>query len=608
MDVLRVAGAQLENVVGDLQGNARRIADAMAWAEEHEADVLLLPELALTGYPLADLVLRRDFVDEAVEALSALAARSGRTATVVGAVARVPPRRAWDTRQRDVAVAAAVLCDGEVRGDYHKVLLPTYEVFEEARNFAPGERPHALWRIGEAVAGISICEDLWSGDGPPEAQAAAGAQVLLVPNASPWHREKPAGRYRLVATVARRNGVPVVYVNCVGGQDELVFDGGSLVVDGGGGLLYRAAQFRPERFCLDVPLAPARTLRVRPTTVHARPPVRRAPAPASPPARQAPQVDQAWEALVVGTRDFVAKNGLGGAVLGLSGGIDSSVAAAVAADALGPGKVLGVAMPAREETGVELSDSRELARNLGLRFEVIPLPRALAALGGLLSPILGADGPGSAEALEARARAALLSALAHELGYLSLATGNKSELSIGSATLYGDLAGGFAPLKDCPKTLVYRLARHRNEVGPAIPERILERPPTAQASDRNVLPPYEVLDEVVERYVERGEGLEDIVAAGLDPEVARGVLQLVDDAELKRRQTPPGVKITAGAFGQDLRMPIANRWRPFEREEAELVGEDDAAALQMADVAILPPRDADPAEKRPAAPSGATPE
>ena len=575
---LRVAGAQLDNVVGDIQGNTRRILEAMSWAEAQDADVLVLPELALTGYPLDDLALRPDFVDSALSALSELARHSGRTTTVVGTIDAVRPRRGRDSRPRGVSIAAALLCDGELRGMYHKVLLPNYEVFDEARNFAAGRRPGALWRIGATVAGVSICEDLWSGDGPPEAQAAGGAQILLVPNASPFHRGKAEGRRSLAAAVARRNGVPVVYVNCVGGQDELVFDGGSIVVDGGGDVLFRAAQFEPARFCLDVPLARPRPLRSRPRVIHARVGAPRAPEPppASPP--QADELTQVWQALVVGTRDFTHRNGAGAAVLGLSGGIDSAVTAAIAADALGAPNVLGVSMPSPGTPDVEVANARRLAGDLGIGFELVDVSPVLAALvEGLGTVLEDALTDRSEEELHARARGAMLLAIADELGRILLATGNKSELSVGSAVLYGDMAGGFAPIRDCPKTLVYELARHRNRRGRAIPEGILERPPTALHQEWLDLPPYEILDPIVERYVEEGAAPEGIIAAGFDRATVRGVLQLIDDAEFERRQAPPGVKITARAFGKDRRMPIANAWRPFAPEEEELVASPNGA-------------------------------
>ncbi len=567
---MRVAGAQIENVVGDLDGNAERILDAMRWAEDEGADVVVFPELALTGYPLADLVLREDFVQHALDVLEELGRESMHTAAVVCTIDRVPPRRSWDTRDRSLAIGAAVLCGGQVRGVYHKMLLPNYEIFEEARNFAPGDRPDALWRIGETVAGISICEDMWSGDGPPEAQAAAGAQILLVPNASPFHQEKPAGRLALASQVAKRNGTPVVYVNCVGGQDELVFDGGSLVVDADGELVYRAAQFEAERFCVEVQASPPRRCSGHLTTVHTRPAPTRPPLPVRALALQGSEDYQVWQALVLGTHDFARKNGRDSAVLGLSGGIDAAVTAAVAADALGPGRVLGLALPGPHSPEADSHDAQLLAAALGIRFECVPIADITArieeGLAGLLDPPVPLE---ANAALEARTRAAMLWAVSDQGGYLPLATGNKTELSVGSAAVHGDMAGAFAPLKDCPKTLLYRLARLRNNREPAIPQRILDRTPTAHAEeDGGGLPSYEALDPIVERYLEKGEAYEELVEAGFDPELVRFGLQTVDDAEFERRQTPPGVRITSRAFGQDLRMPITNAWRPYRAATA----------------------------------------
>jgi NAD+ synthase (glutamine-hydrolysing) len=577
---LRVAAAQIPNVVGDLDGNAQNILDAMRWAEGEGADVVVFPELALTGYPLADLVLRRDFVARAMDVLAELARQSGPVAAVVSTIDRIPPRRSWDTQARTAAISAAVLCDGEIRGIYHKVLLPNYETFDEARNFAPGGTPDKVWRIGGACAGVAICEDLWSGDGPPEAQAAAGAQILLVPNASPFHREKPAGRLRLVSQVARRNGTPVVYVNSVGGQDELVFDGGSLVVDAEGELLYRAGQFRTENFWVDVPLGLERPVSPRAITVHTRPKQPADPVPPPPPVEPPSDDEQVWQALVVGVRDFVRRNGASSAVLGLSGGIDAAVTAAIAAEALGPENVVGIAMPGPSSPRDELEDAERLATALGIRFETIPLRAPTSVVADELADVFAASlDERASDTLQARMRTAVLWAVCDQEGHLPLATGNKSELSIGTATLHGDMAGAFAPLKDCPKTLVYRLARLRNSRGAVIPERTLDRTPTAVAdSDGGGPPPYDVLDDIVERYVERGEGIDELRAAGFDVGVVRGVLQLVDGAELKRRQTPPGVKITARAFGQDLRMPITSAWRPYNAEEAEVAPPQPAAA------------------------------
>jgi NAD+ synthase (glutamine-hydrolysing) len=561
-----VAGGQIETVPGDLEGNARRIRESMRWAEEQGADVLVLPEMALTGYLLLDLVLRADFVDASMRALAELAECSGRTVTVLGTVRRVPPRRGIDTRPRSVAISAALLCDGEMRGVYDKVLLPTYEGFEEGRYYAPGERPEAVWRIGEAVVGVSICEDAWSEDGPPEAQAAAGARILLVPNASSFHRGKPAGRLALVRRVARRNGLPFVYVNSVGGQDELVFDGGSLVVDGDGEVLFRAAQFEAENFVLDVPLPPERPLAGRPATIHARVRPRRAAvqSPSSGPALD--PLEQIWRALVLGTRDFVGHTGFDGAVVGLSGGIDSALTTAVAAEALGPDGVLALAMPGSETSGHETETARAVASALGVELRVVPLATYLEG-NALVEHALGRGLRAAEESeLAPRVRATVLMAVADELGLLALACGNKTSLSIGASVLFGDMAGEFAPLRDCPKSLLYELAAHLRRSGRSLPQEAIEPSATLRSRARG-LPSDDVLDAIVERYVERREDMREIVAAGFDPATVRGVLQLVDDAEFKRRQIAPGVKITSRAFGSDRRMPIASAWRPFRADE-----------------------------------------
>ncbi len=566
-----MAGAQLPNVVGDLEGNCERVLDAMRWAQDEGADVLVLPELALTGYPLEDLALRSDFVDAAKTALTRLADASGTVTTIVGTIDTVAPRSSWDTQPRSVANAAALLCDGELRGIYHKVLLPTYGVFDEARTFAAGNDPAAVWRIGSTVAGVCVCEDMWSGDGPPEAQASAGAQVLLVLNASLFHQRKPDGRLALAASVARRNGVPLVYVNCVGGQGELVFDGGSLVVDATGEPCLRAEQFEPTRFCLELETASPRPVGARVKTIHTRVnrERERTPRPPSPP--QLDELEQIWRALVIGTRDFAHRGGFSTAVLGLSGGIDAAVTAAIARDALGAESVLGVAMPAPGSPARDLVDAQRLAEQLGIGFEVLAMVAIMASLEEGLVPVLEGRPAGEVRHdLLARMRGATLLAISEKLGHLALATGNKTELSIGSATLYGDMAGDFAPIKDCPKTLLYRLARHRNAHSPAIPETILAKPPSSILREGVDLPPYEVLDSIVERYVERAEGFQEIMRSGLDPVVVRGVLQLIDDAEADRRLMPPGVKVSERAFGKDRRMPMRNAWRPFAAEEARL--------------------------------------
>lgn len=573
MNALRVAVAQLPNRVGDLDGNTKRIAATMDWAEqEAAADVLVLPELVLTGYGLGDLVLHREFVDDAADALDALTHRSGRTTTVLSTIDRVPPRRSWDTRDRHVAICAAMICGGEVRGKYHKVLLPAYDLFDEARNFAPGNRPDKLWRIGDVVAGVAICEDLWSDDGPPEAQSAAGAQILLVPNASPFHRGKAAGRFANTRAVAMRNGVPVVYVNFVGGQDELAFDGGSIIVDADGRLLHRGREFAEDRFWVDVPVAPPRPLRGPVTNVHTRP-IMRAQAVAPEPPREALSDTAAvWEAIVTALRDYVARNRFHGVALGLSGGIDAAVTAALAADAVGPDLVLALAMPSPETGEEETIRAKQLAENLGIFLEVVPID-APSSEDDVPDQALEEEGPDSRydrERRYSRARAAVLGDIFEERRYLLLATGNKSEISIGEASLFGDLAGGFAPLKDCPKTLVYELARFRNQRGEVCPQQTLDRPTTTQRFAPGGLPSYEILDDIVQRYVEYGQGLSDIVAAGHDAAMVEALLRRIDDAELIRRYAPPGVKVTSRAFTQDRRMPISNEWRAHPRPSPRL--------------------------------------
>ncbi len=564
MTALRIAVAQLPNRVGDLDGNAERIGEAMAWADqEAQADVLVLPELVLTGYPLADLVLHSEFVDDAEEALGRLARRSGRMTTVLSTIDRVPPQRSWDTRERDVSIAAKLLCDGEVRGCYHKVLLPVYDLFDEARNFAPGSRPNLVWRIGDVVVGVSICEDMWSPDGPPEAQSAAGAQILLVPNASPFHRGKARSRLELTRKVAIRNGVPVVYVNFVGGQDEVVFDGGSIIVDGEGTLLARGAEFAEEWFTVDVPVAEPRPVTGPLSNVHTRPTPHRNPPGAWKPRPPLEDLEAVWDALVMGVRDYTERNGFKGVALGLSGGIDSAVAAMVAAEAFGPEGVLAVAMPAPETPDEALDDAEELARNLGIAFDTVPveMPTTEADVPDDAEPLTEEDAAVRRERRYARARAVALSDIFDERGYLVLATSNKTHISVGTANLLGDLVGGFAPLKDCPKTLLYELARYRNSIAEVCPPRSLDMQSSAQATLPEGLPSYVVLDEIVERYVEHSASLKDLIDAGFDPVMVTDVMRRIDESERIRRYTPPGIKITSRAFDQDRRMPLPNSWR-----------------------------------------------
>ncbi|MDH3262110.1 MAG: NAD+ synthase [Acidimicrobiia bacterium] len=569
MDFLRVAGAQLNLVVGDLEGNHDRIASAMAWAEDESADVLLLPELAITGYPPEDLLIRPAFVQANLDVLGRLAVLAGDVVTVVGFADRVGPVAdpLEDAAFRCVANAAALLQRGEIRGVYHKLLLPNYGVFDEDRYFVPGREPARIWDVGGVPVGVSICEDIWIPDGPPTHQAAAGARILLNINASPYHTDKAEERADLLAGQAARSGLPVVYVNLVGGQDELVFEGDSMVLDGSGELLYRAAEFREERFVVDTPLgAPLAPTGAVVTVRHDRLVERPArPIPASVP-RLEPEESEIYEALVTGLRDYVRKNGFTQVVIGLSGGIDSALSAAVAVDALGSEAVWGVAMPTRFSSEGSVVDAGDLAQRLGIRFDIIQIDDTFAEFLSSLGPVFAGTEFGVAEEnLQARIRGSIVMALSNKFGHMVVTTGNKSEVAVGYATLYGDMAGGYSVLKDVFKTLVYRLAEWRNAAGEVIPRSIIDKPPSAELrpdqKDSDSLPPYDLLDEILTRYVEQDRSVQEIVNAGFDADLVGRVAGLVDRNEYKRRQAAPGVRITRKAFGKDRRLPITNRYR-----------------------------------------------
>ena len=563
---LRISGAQVNLVVGDIDGNLRVILEAMERAEAAEADVLLLPELAITGYPPEDLLLRRSFIDQNVEALRQIAQASENTAVVVGFVDRVDgDRHKDDSVERGLANAAAVVADGAIRGIYHKVLLPNYGVFDEARYFAPGRVPEKLWGIGGVVAGVSVCEDIWSPDGPPALQAEAGAKVLLNINGSPYHVGKGVERSALLASEAKRSGVPVVYVNMVGGQDELVFDGDSMIFDGDGELVYRAAQFDEEHFVIDVPvsgdghdggLVSVTAGRTRTNESLIVPDIR-------------PRLDEDAEiytALVTGLRDYVHKNGFRDVVIGLSGGIDSALTAAIAVDALGPEAVRGITMPTRFSSDGSVNHSVELAKNLGCCIDEIPIEDIFGGFSDALAPVFaGTEFDVAEENLQARIRGAILMAVSNKFGGMVVATGNKSEMAVGYATLYGDMAGGYAVLKDVFKTVVYRLSEWRNRDGEVIPRAIIDKPPSAELrpdqKDTDSLPEYDVLDAILRRYIELDEAPDMIVAEGFDRELVARVARMVDRNEYKRRQSAPGVRITRKAFGKDRRLPITNRFK-----------------------------------------------
>jgi NAD+ synthase (glutamine-hydrolysing) len=533
--------------VGDIAGNEHRIAETMAWADGERADILLLPELAINGYPPEDLVLRPDFVSDGLAALDRLAAQSSSTTVVVGFVDRAqgPSRGAADAEDRLVANAAAVLRHGKVEGIYHKVLLPNYGVFDEDRYFAVGQDPARVWDLGELKAGVSICEDIWRPDGPPRHQARAGAEVLLNINASPFHKGKAREREAMIIERARDSGVPVVYLNLVGGQDELVFDGCSLAVAADGTIIHRSPQFEEDTFLVDLPLG-NETVTPASITEHLG------------------AEEEVYRALETGLGDYVRKNGFEQVVIGLSGGIDSALTAVIAADTLGPEAVWGVAMPSRFSSQHSIDDARSLAENLGIRFDLLAIDGVYSSYLDALEPVFAGTDFGTAEEnLQARTRGAMLMAVSNKHGPMVVATGNKSEMAAGYATLYGDMVGGYAVLKDVFKTLVYDLARWRNKNGDVIPQSTIDKPPSAELrpnqKDSDSLPPYEILDEILALYIEADLGVGEIVDRGFDPDLVRRVAGMVDRNEYKRRQAAPGVKITVKAFGKDRRLPITNR-------------------------------------------------
>ncbi len=575
MQRLRLAGAQIDPVVGDVDGNVELILGSYREASERGAHLVLLPELAVTGYPPEDLVFKPSFLAASRDGVERVAAGTGQAAAVVGFV---------DPTHAGPANAAALCHQGQVLAVYHKVLLPNYGVFDEERYFVPGNQV-LLASFGTVQVAVTICEDLWFPWGPLATAAAAGADVVVSINGSPYRLGKAERLGPMLATRAADHGVHLLWVNQVGGQDELVFEGQSTYVDPQGRIRAQAAAFEEDLLLVDLALEegaaarladrPRRTpaadphpgfevRRVRVTDELPDPGPRVEPRPGRPLAVE----EEVYRALVVSTRDYVAKNGFERVLVGLSGGIDSSLVAAIATDALGRHRVTGVAMPSEYSSEGSLADARALAGNLGIELLTLPIHEPFQGfLATLKEPFAGTE-PGLAEEnVQARVRGTLLMSLSNKLGHLVLTTGNKSELAVGYCTLYGDMAGGFAVIRDVPKTLVYALARWRNELGVVIPQAVLDKPPSAELRpgqrDTDSLPPYEVLDPILERYISDDASAEEIIAQGFDRDTVERVVRLVDGAEYKRRQAAPGPKVTGRSFGKDRRLPITNRFRGF---------------------------------------------
>ncbi len=561
---LRLALAQIDPTVGDVEGNVRLISESIERARDGGAQVVLLPELCVSGYPPEDLVLRRDFLDAVREGLDAIAADVEGLTALVGFPERM--ERSPDELERfDPLIdpppppaynSLAVLVDGEVRSIYRKCQLPNYGVFDERRYFEPGTEP-ALIEVDRVQVGLSVCEDIWHPGFPEADEVAAGALLVVNSSASPYHRGKGLARERMVADRARTNGAAFALCNMVGGQDELVFDGASVVVGADGQTLARAGQFEPELLFCDLTLpggggTPGRVADPLPS-----------------------EEAEVYAALELGLRDYVEKNGFERVVIALSGGIDSALVTLIAVDALGADRVTVVVMPSPNSSDETQSDARAIARNLGVELIEISIEEAMRAYEDELAHSFEGTEPDIAEEnLQARIRGNLIMALSNKFGWLVLTTGNKSEMSVGYATLYGDMAGGFAVIKDIFKLLVYRLVRWRNEQEgrELVPASVIERPPSAELRpdqlDEDSLPPYETLDRILEAYVERDEGIDALVAQGLPEDTVLDVIRLVDRAEYKRRQAPPGIRVSTKAFGRDRRLPITNRFgsmRPLPR-------------------------------------------
>jgi NAD+ synthase (glutamine-hydrolysing) len=569
---VRLALAQMNTVVGDLDGNRDRILSRLEEARDAGAELVLFPELAVTGYPPEDLLLRPGFLRAAAETLEEVAKATGGLAALVGA----------PHLDRDLFNACGVCVDGELRALYRKQFLPNYGVFDEDRYFQPG-RGLLLLRCGEALIGPTVCEDIWQPGPPATDLALAGAHVVANISASPFHLGKGAEREEMLATRARDNSCWIAFVNAVGAQDELVFDGHSLVLDENGEIVARGPAFEEALLIVDVDAttavarrlrdarrrALARALRELPEPSVVDIPERevgRSPRPVI--ARLLEDVEQMRLAIELGLRDYVQKNGFAEVVLGLSGGIDSALTAALAAEALGPEHVVCVSMPSQFSSDATRADARRVAESLGVRYLELSIKPIVEAVGTALAEPFAGTEPGIAEEnVQARVRGLLVMALSNKFGWLPLATGNKSELSVGYATLYGDMAGGFALLKDVYKTDVFRLARHLNERAgrELIPQSIIDRAPSAELRaeqlDQDSLPPYEQLDQVLEAYVELDSSREELTSNGFEADVVESALAMIDRAEYKRRQAPPGVKLRPKAFGRDRRVPITNRWR-----------------------------------------------
>jgi NAD+ synthase (glutamine-hydrolysing) len=558
---IRLTGAQLSFSVGAIQENKSKILDTLEEAEKIQSDVVIFPELSITGYPPEDLLLRESFIGKNFAVLEEIATYSGSSSAIIGFVDRSLNEDSTDNFDRKISNAAAIVQNGDVKGIYHKCFLPNYSVFDEARYFAKGNNPADLFWYDDIAIGINICEDIWIDNGPADRQVSSGASIIININASPFDINKIDSRRNQVREKAKKLNVPIIYLNMVGGQDELVFDGGSFVVDSSGKIIYQASQFKEEVFTLDLEVQIKDIISDSKLTLNRK-------------TEELPnlishetfnELESMYEALKLGVSDYVRKNNFQKILVGLSGGIDSALTATIAVDALSPENVIGIAMPSKYNPDSSLDDAQQLADNLGIEFKVIPIEETVESLRTLLKDSLEEPLTDvTDENIQSRIRGNIIMGLSNQLGAMVLSTGNKSEMAVGYSTLYGDLAGGFALLKDVYKTEVYKLAEFRNKESKVIPLNSITKEPSAELRDdqfdSDSLPDYELLDKILKMYIESDYSSEKIIASGIENNIVYDVLEKVDKNEYKRKQVAPGVKLTERAFGKDRRMPITNTY------------------------------------------------
>ena len=558
---IRLTAAQLSFSVGAIQENKSKIIDTLEQSEKIQSDIVIFPELSITGYPPEDLLLRESFIGKNFAVLEEIAEYSGSSSAIVGFVDRSLNEDSTDNYDRKISNAAAIVQNGDVKGIYHKCFLPNYSVFDEARYFAKGSSPADLFWYEDVAIGINICEDIWIDNGPAGMQVQAGASIIVNINASPFDINKTNSRRNKVMEKAKKLNVPIIYLNMVGGQDELVFDGGSFVVDSAGEILYQAKQFQEEIFSLDLEVQIKDIISDSKLTLNTK----KQDLPILKPQDTFSELESMYEALKLGVSDYVRKNNFQKVLVGLSGGIDSALTATIAVDALSSDNVIGIAMPSKYNPDSSLEDAKNLAQNLGIEFKVIEIEETVEKLRTLLKESLQEPLSGvTDENIQSRIRGNIIMGLSNQLGAMVLSTGNKSEMAVGYSTLYGDLAGGFALLKDVYKTEVYKLAEFRNNKSEVIPLNSITKEPSAELRDdqfdSDSLPDYELLDKILKMYIESDFSSEKIIASGIENNIVYDVLEKVDKNEYKRKQVAPGVKLTERAFGKDRRMPITNTY------------------------------------------------